>query len=179
MVYGGSGSDRIEGGDGNDSLLGHAGEDVMLGGPGNDEIDGGTENDTVDGGDDTLYGNHGDDELLGGSGADHLIGNDGLNRLEGGLGDDFYYHLASGENLVIEQSGNDTIYFADAVASDIGYTRIGEDIAFYTAADAAGGSVDAAMIVADFYTGGFGNVNAVEYLADNTGAVYSLDFLFA
>jgi len=34
------------------------------------------------------------------------------------------------------------------------------------------------MIVGEFYAGGYGNASSVEYLADNTGAVYSLDFLF-
>lgn len=90
-----------------------------------------------------------------------------------------YRTCSSGLTRVAEDGeGNDTIYFTDTVASDIGYTRIGDDLAFYTAADAADGSVDAATIVGDFYAGGYGNASSVEYLADNTGAVYSLDFLF-
>ena len=126
-IYGAGGSDTIYGGAGNDTLTG----DVMWtqqvesegngGNPGNDILYG-------QAGDDVLIGNNGDDTLDGGEGADTLTGGNGTDTfvIRAGDGGDTITDFADGTDLigmdglvftdlVIEQSGNDTLIKKDDV----------------------------------------------------------------
>ncbi|WP_157934054.1 M10 family metallopeptidase C-terminal domain-containing protein [Microvirga ossetica] len=49
------------------------------------------------------------ENAIGGNGNDTLIGNSAANRLEGGAGDDIY-HIDSPNDVVVDTSGNDTVY---------------------------------------------------------------------
>lgn len=104
LVVGGSGEDLIYGGDGDDILSGEDGNDKLYGGNGNDIVLG-------DDGNDTLYGENGDDILDGGSGDDYL---------EGGSGNDIYiYGKGSGNDVIYDYYGINTIKFVDLLPEDL------------------------------------------------------------
>ena len=101
-IVGGKGADTISGGGGDDDLLGHGGGDVIKGGDGADLISGGK-------GDDTLTGNSGSDLFVFATG-------DGFDEIKdfdakGGGEQQDYIGIGSAtfDQLVIFQSGDDTI----------------------------------------------------------------------
>ena len=90
-------------------LSGGAGVDTLNGGAGVDSIDGGA-------GDDTLYGRDGNDSIDGGEGNDRLNGGAGDDYLNGGTGDDTYwFYRGSGQNVITDTGGSDTIDFITSI----------------------------------------------------------------
>ncbi len=76
-----------------------------------------SDNDILRGGngDDHLYGGRGDDELWGGAGSDELYGGAGYNALLGGAGaDNYYMRYGEGTNIIVDDSGGDTIFVQSA-----------------------------------------------------------------
>lgn len=196
LLYGDAGIDILYGGDGNDYLNAGAGgigpngpaPDQLFGEWGNDVLDGGVDADRLSGGygDDDLAGGGGNDTLLGEDGADTLTGGAGENRLEGGTGNDRYYQFAAdGPSEVVDTGGTDYVHFWQVTVDQLLFFRFdgdglnGDELAIFTAADAADGSVDNPVMLVDFYAGGPGTAGYIEYVVDSTGTVYSLDQMFA
>ena len=103
-----------------DYILGTSGDDVYNGTVGEDFYDGGAGNDTLNGGigNDLLYGSGGDDVLDGGLGNDELRGHNG--------NDTYLFFLGQGDDVIIEQGGDDKILFgAGIAATDLSFIRVG------------------------------------------------------
>ena len=112
-LYGGGEADKLWGEADADTLRGEAGQDQLLGGDGNDILEGGDDQDQ-------LFGEAGDDTLNGGTGRDSLLG---------GAGNDVYViDGASGEDVIIDDEGQNTIRFGEDVARDELRFRRGIDI---------------------------------------------------
>lgn len=94
-----------QGTSGNDTLTGTSGVDTIYGHAGNDTLSG-------SGGNDLLYGGTGNDTLSGGAGNDYLDGGAGDDTMEGGGNDDTYFY-ASGDDYINDDSGTDTLIFAN------------------------------------------------------------------
>lgn len=147
IIYGGKDSgdtgtnDVIDGGTGNDEIFAGAGNDNLEGGTGNDNLFSGGGNDTVDGGagNDTLWGGGGDDLFTGGTGSDTFY-------FAAGHGDDTVTDFStsddtldlsstttnftssadveaaasnSGNNLIIDIGGGDSVTLNGLSTSDI------------------------------------------------------------
>jgi Ca2+-binding RTX toxin-like protein len=129
VIKGTSNADAINGHYGNDSLSGGSGDDYLFGESGDDSLYGESGNDVLRGGDgsDSLFGNSGSDELAGGLGNDILVGGSGDDILVGDLGDDtlkggsgndtYIYSLGSGNDVIEESGGTDTVN-AEFINSD-------------------------------------------------------------
>jgi Ca2+-binding RTX toxin-like protein len=88
-------------------LVGTAGDDSLTGGEGDDTIEGLAGNDTLDGAE-------GEDHLIGGDGNDVLRAqsfkwDDAADTLDGGMGDDVYWVSDSGDTIVSDPGGIDTV----------------------------------------------------------------------
>lgn len=131
FIDGADGNDLIFAGSGNDIISGGLGDDALFGGAGNDFIDTGNGNNFAFGGsgDDTIFGGTGDDILLGGSGNDTILAGDGNDVMSGGDGSDYInggnstagnetidgnVYLATSDDILLGDQGNDTFVFADA-----------------------------------------------------------------
>jgi Ca2+-binding RTX toxin-like protein len=79
IVFGGTGSDRLDAGGADDVVWAGSGDDAVYGGQGPDELHGGT----------------GDDTVRGGPGADRLWAGPGHDVVRGGVGDDTLHALAA------------------------------------------------------------------------------------
>ncbi len=127
--------DTLSAGDGNDTLLGGADSDNIIAGPGDDNIDGQTGddllagfegNDAINGreGNDTVTGGDDNDTIEGGLGVDSLLGDDGNDTItddgsadpnalpaviRGGGGDDFLKARGLNQEIIIGDTGNDSI----------------------------------------------------------------------
>ncbi len=122
-LLGGADDDDLRGGDGDDGLWGEAGADLQDGGAGADWLYGGLGNDTLRGGDgiDVLLGEDGDDTLSGGAGVDWL---------EGGAGNDLYLiDPGTGEDVIVDNQGQNTLRFTDEISADELRFRSGRDLA--------------------------------------------------
>lgn len=102
--------ENLSGGAGDDKFEGDSNRNILSGGDGADYISGGDNNDILKGdlGNDSLDGATGRDYLSGGAGNDLLDGGSGVDLLMGGAGDDIYV-VDSFRDVIIEQSGWDTI----------------------------------------------------------------------
>ena len=122
FIFGGEGNDVIRGNAGDDFISGEAGADLLFGNDGDDILLGGSGNDFIDGGegDDIILGGSGDDTILGGNGDDFLTGGEGADYIEGGdstAGDetvDGNVYLATSEDVLLGEEGNDTFIFTGA-----------------------------------------------------------------
>ena len=86
--------------------------EVLFGGSGNDTINGGASHDW----------------LIGGAGNDVLDGGEGNDCLEGGLGDDTYvFRRNSGNDIVIDFDGNNTIRFEGIASNEVTAWSFSED----------------------------------------------------
>ncbi len=104
------------------TLVGSTGDDHIQANDLDNIISAGEGADHIEGfaGDDLLDGGAGDDLLQGGQGNDTLVGGAGNDQLEGGRGDDLYQFAAgSGIDLIQDDSGNDSLYFTDAIPADV------------------------------------------------------------
>lgn len=93
-----SANEEVPGTEDNDTIRGVGGDDILYGFGGNDTLDGGGANDE-------LYGGDGNDTLTGGGLRDMMIG---------GRGDDTYNIVFDDGDIVIDESGNDTVVFTFA-----------------------------------------------------------------
>ncbi len=109
--------------EGSDDLRGYGRGERLLGFGGDDRLQG-------FGGDDVLEGGRGDDVLEGGDGDDTLIGSEGNDRLDGGLGDDTYlFGPGDGQDVVLDQLGEDSVVFApDVLPGDVVVSRGAADL---------------------------------------------------
>jgi Ca2+-binding RTX toxin-like protein len=89
--------DYVDGGAGDDFIWGNYGNDTLIGGAGDDYLDGGA----------------GINVVRGGAGNDRLLSGGPYATLEGGSGNDHYEYLNSGEVIVRDTSGKDTITLGD------------------------------------------------------------------
>jgi len=177
---------------GNDTVIGNQYVDFIHGGHGDDQLDGRGNNDVVLGesGNDTVYGGTGDDLLVGGSGRDTLYGASGNDRLFGGTEDDLYYSSVGNagfdtinDDLSAAASpgfggGTDTLQMIDIAGQDIFLYRIGDNLHVTSNADVADGVINTGAIIEDFFTGGIGNVNQIEFIVGSDGAGYNTDAFF-
>ncbi|NEQ36597.1 MAG: calcium-binding protein [Okeania sp. SIO3I5] len=117
ILPGFSGANRLDGGAGNDTLVAGFVTDTMIGGEGNDCLsgifnrgDGGAGSDTIDA---TTTGTVvAEITLIGGAGNDRLLGNTNTgvsNFFNGGTGNDFIQFGGTGDQLIGNTQGNDTI----------------------------------------------------------------------
>ncbi len=127
IIQGTAASDVIEAYAGDDLINGGGGDDTIQGGEGNDVLSGGTGNDTIYG--DTRYTNV-IGEYFTGNGDDTIDGGAGNDTLYGGAGNDTYiFGLGSGEDVVIDHGGTDTISFLAGIApEDIKLQRRGDSL---------------------------------------------------
>lgn len=102
IIYGNGGDDTISGGNGNDLLVGGAGNDTISGGSGND----------------ILYGDSGNDVLDGGAGDDILYGGEG--------NDTYVFGKGYGKDVIIDDSGTNTLRFQGLKPTDILVNGTGE-----------------------------------------------------
>lgn len=202
VLGGGAGNDTLNGGTGDDILSGGAGADIIAGGSGSDwayysgSAEGVTVNlsdGTATGGEaegdvlsgienlrgselaDTLIGDNGNNILSGGGGDDILFSGLGEDTLIGGEGSDIFYFNATGMATISDTSGtNDILYFDGFASTDIGYLQNGNDLIFYTQADAADGTLDTYALLDDWFT----TSDHVETLVLSNGSI-ALDDLFA
>ncbi|MCK9374310.1 MAG: putative Ig domain-containing protein, partial [Sulfuricurvum sp.] len=118
-----AGDDIIDGGDGMDFIYAGDGVDTLIGGEGNDYLFG-------ENGNDTLYGGEGNDYLFGENGNDTLDGNSGNDQMSGGAGNDLYrFDLGSGQDVINESIGSDTVKFGTGIAkSDIAFFMEGSSL---------------------------------------------------
>jgi Ca2+-binding RTX toxin-like protein len=148
-LYGLGGNDTLNGGDGSDSLHGQDGDDTLNGDGDTDYLRAGAGNDTLNGGDgsDFLYGHDGNDTLNGDSGRDYLYagdgndtlnGGDGIDLLYGGSGNDqlfgekgddfFYYSVADGDDVIQDNSGNNTVVLNDINQAEVSVSQLNDDL---------------------------------------------------
>ncbi|KAF4513784.1 UNVERIFIED_CONTAM: hypothetical protein B566_EDAN011705 [Ephemera danica] len=115
LLDGGEGDDVLFGGAGNDRLFGGAGNDVLSAGDGDDQLNGGEGSNALEGGEgnDDLYGGSEADALSGGAGDDRLVSGGGRDLLKGGAGSDTYV-IASGDALIQDTDGVNTLFWKDA-----------------------------------------------------------------
>jgi len=111
-----------------------------------------------------LLGNAGDDTiLLGVNGAPG-----GAGKADGGEGSDEYHVWAVGavEIKDLGTSGYDEVFLHQIDVLEYNYDRFGNDLVFYTDADASDGTISAGVIFTDWYAG----ANTIEriWLAENT-----------
>ena len=123
----------LRGNGGNDYMLGSAHSDLMYGGSGNDKMHGEDGNNEMYGedGDDELHGGKGNSKMVGGAGNDLIFSGSGNDYLEGGSGDDTYiFSPGYTGNDVINNTGggNDLLRFDNLVASDLLFSRTGQDL---------------------------------------------------
>ncbi|MCC7276255.1 MAG: hypothetical protein IT561_26550, partial [Alphaproteobacteria bacterium] len=118
QIMGGIGKDELNGGAGADTVWGDADDDAIAGEAGDDQLMGGDGNDRLEGGihGDQLFGEAGIDTLNGGAGRDYLLG---------GAGDDIYeIDAGSGEDIIIDDEGQNRLRFADDIdAADLSFRR--------------------------------------------------------
>lgn len=108
------GDDYIDGGSGTDTIWGDGGSDHLVGGSGDDELTGdGNSIAAQYQGNDVLEGGIGNDKLYGNGGNDTLNGGTGVDQLYGGLGDDMYLDVESGD-YIGDLEGKNIIKLADA-----------------------------------------------------------------
>ena len=120
-LFGGDGTDELSGGAGHDVISGDAGDDRLFGNEGDDALYGGAGSDVFDGGEgsDVLSGGSGSDELFGSAGDDVVEGGSGRDLLFGGQGDDVYALApGSGEDVIVDTTGVNTIAFGGGVTSE-------------------------------------------------------------
>lgn len=148
----GDGNDFADAGEGRDVVFGGAGDDVLLGGAGNDLIDGGAGEDRIFGGtgDDRITAGAGDDIVVAGAGNDVIVGavGDGNDVYfgddsDGGSGIDTLDLSAITANLTVDlgngllgrgsavstQSGSDTLWSIENVATGSGNDTITASVA--------------------------------------------------
>lgn len=157
-MFGGTGNDSLRGGNADDLLAGQDGADVLRGGAGSDLIVGGIGNDTIYGG--TGHG----DRLRGGAGDDTYrvsLGVDGRDVVNDdiGLSDEPGYG-----------AGTDTIIIQNYVASDVYFTRAGDDLLIASVTDLADLVADDFVTVEDFF---ISTANAIERVVGSDNVVIS------
>ena len=129
-ISGFSGQNRLDGGGGDDTIEAGFITDTMIGGVGNDSltgifnrVDGGSGNDTINATSISTNASSGGDievTLIGGAGNDRLLGstNSGVSNLfNGGTGNDFIQFGGTGDQLIGNTQGNDTILSAQIEGS--------------------------------------------------------------
>lgn len=174
IVEGNGFVDYIHGGHGDDNLNGKWADDVLLG----------------EAGEDTLLGENGDDLLVGGSGADVLYGGNGNDRLFGGTENDYYYSSVgnSGIDVINDDKsaaaypgfggGYDVLQMIDVASSDMFIYKAGNDLYVTNNADVADGVINNGAIIEDFFLGGVGNNNQVEFIAGSDGLGWDTSAFF-
>lgn len=191
-LYGGNGDDRLEGGADDDNLYGEAGVDWLDGGDGNDWLEGGANNDVLIGGAgiDTMLGGTGDDESFGDAGDDIMLGEAGTDRLWGNSGNDEYWFNGQGFDIINDGVTNggtartdstfdvEDILIVSYADSDLGIEQDGNDLVFYSLADAADSVLSSAVTIKDFFLGGHFVVEYV-FTSNGTGPGYDLTGLLA
>lgn len=113
------------------ALYGYGGNDTLYGSTGNDSLYGGADNDRLSAwsGQDSLDGGSGVDYLFGEAGHDTLIGGIGSDFLSGGPGDDvFIFHSGDAVDLLMDESGFDTLIFTDLTLDQVHLQRTGSSL---------------------------------------------------
>ena len=95
---------------------------------------------------------------------------------EGGFGNDTYVNVGMSNLYVTDIGGSsDLIQFTTADIEEIHFFWDAENLIFYNSSDIDDGGLDSATVVVNVYGA---PENRVEFVADATGSIYSLDFLF-
>ena len=177
---------------GDDVVSGNQYVDFIFGGNGNDQLDGKGNNDVLLGenGNDLLLGSAGDDLLVGGQGQDTLYGGPGNDRLFGGTEGDLYYSSVSnsGFDTINDDlsaaanpgfgGGEDTLQMIDVAGAELFLYRIGDNLHVTSNDDVADGFINTGAIIEDFFVGGIGNPNQIEFIVGSDGVYYNTDNFF-
>ena len=85
-------------------------------------------------------------------------------------------NFATRPTQISDTSGaQDVLVYQNASISDLSYMRSGDSLVFYTASDAANGSLSDYAMLNDWFT----NTDFVEYLQDGDGQIIALSSLHA
>jgi Ca2+-binding RTX toxin-like protein len=123
------GNDYLDGGSGTDKIWGDGGADHLAGGAGDDKLMGDSDSIALSyQGNDVLDGGDGNDELYGHGGNDTLIGGLGSDQLYGGLGDDTYQGVESGD-VIGDIGGKNIIILADNAGLSISSATVPDGFA--------------------------------------------------
>lgn len=125
LILGTGGADHVSGVPGNDAILGLAANDILNG----------------SGGDDWLEGNDGADTLVGGAGHDLLLGGAG--------NDHYFYQPGDGDDVILDDLGENLLTLPAALAAHTTSIPDGEDLVLFIDASGASGSIR----IEGYYTG--------------------------